>query len=107
MYFLYSDQVVAATKADKADPNLQLSQDGYNVMRDVRAARIAIFNGDTEAATKYVDQAKQDVAKAKTDDGAMKTADTGDKNLIAIDGQLVVSDNFDVTPEKGKGPTVD
>jgi hypothetical protein len=47
------DQVVEASKAGSANPNLRLSQDGYNVMRDIRATRVAIFNGDTEGAMKY------------------------------------------------------
>lgn len=98
-----TDQVVAASKSGNANPSLQLSQDGFNVIRDVRAARVAIFNGDTESAGKFVDQAREDLTKAKADDKTV-TAKAGseDANWIPIDGQLVVADNFVTTPEKAK-----
>ncbi|PHP66965.1 hypothetical protein CSC94_10425 [Zhengella mangrovi] len=97
-----TDQAVEASKSGKANPNLQLSQDGYNVMRDIRAARIAIFNGDPSAAQKYVDLARDDLGKVKTDDKLAKLNSTDDPNLIPVDGQVVVADNFQATPEKAK-----
>lgn len=98
-----SDQVVTASKAGAANPNLQLSQDGFSTMRDVRAARVAIFNGDTAAATKFIEQAKMDIGKASSDE-KMIVAKDGEPamKLVPIDGQIVVSDNFVATPEKAK-----
>lgn len=44
----------------KADGlNLAVSGDGYQVMRDVHAARIALFNGDTDQARQRVGQMKR------------------------------------------------
>ncbi|MEJ2125338.1 MAG: YfdX family protein [Alphaproteobacteria bacterium] len=96
-----TDQVVQASKSGKPNPNLLLSQDGYNVIRDVRAARIAIFNGDTQRAKTLTEEAQADLKKVKADD---KLADLnkGDKNLVPVDGQLVIADNFVSTPEKAK-----
>lgn len=94
------DQVVTASKAGQANPDLALSQDGYNVMRGVRAARIAIFNGDTVAASNFVDMALKDLDKSKADESLVKTKDGSEASWIPIDGQLVVADNFVATPEK-------
>lgn len=98
------DRFVQATKSGAANQKLQLSQDGFNVMRDVRAARIAIFNGDTEAATKFVDLAKADLQKSQKDESLIEHR--GDAapgtTWVPIDGELIVSDNFVVTPEKAK-----
>lgn len=96
-----TDQVVQTSKSGKANPNLRLSQDGYNVMRDVRAARVAIFNGDTKQAMTLTEQTQADLKKVKADD-KLANVSKGDKNLIPVDGQLVVADNFVSTPEKAK-----
>lgn len=99
------DQVVQASKSGIANPDLQLSQDGYNVMRDVRAARISIFNGDIDSAKKFVKLAQDDLGKTRSDDTRVKTSEklTADQaNWVPIDGQLVVADNFVATPEKAK-----
>lgn len=102
-----NDQVVQASQAGTAQQSLKLSQDGYNVMRDIRAARVAIFNGDTDAAKQFVDEAKADLKKAKTDATVIKSNENADEegtrdagNWIPIDGELVVADNFVSTPEK-------
>lgn len=108
-----NDQVVQASQAGTAQQSLKLSQDGYNVMRDVRAARLAIFNGDTDAAKQFVEDAKADLNKAKTDATVVKSKNSeGNKgneneestqaagNWIPIDGELMVADNFVSTPEK-------
>ncbi|MCC6870167.1 MAG: YfdX family protein [Burkholderiales bacterium] len=92
------DQVVEASKAGTAHPNLKLSQDGYSTMRAVRAARVAIFNGDIDAAKKLVDEAGADVGRVKVDERALDKTTPG--NWIPIDGQLGVADDFVSTPQK-------
>jgi hypothetical protein len=92
------DPVVEASKTGNAQPNLKLSQDGFNTMRAIRGARLAIFNGDTAAAKKLVDEAGADIAKVKGDEMTMHKASPG--NWVPVDGQLVVADNFVATPEK-------
>lgn len=92
-------QTAVAPKAN-AERDLKLSQDGFESMRAVRAARIAIFNGDIAMARKLVDAARTDLSKVKADETAMKGTTPGD--LVTIDAQLMVSDNFVSTPEKSK-----
>ncbi len=95
-----NDQVTEASKTGDANPALELSGNGFKVMRDVRAARVAIFNGDTKAAKKYVDDAVATMSDVKTESAKMTKGKDADPNLIPIDGQLVVADNFVSTPEK-------
>lgn len=99
------DPVVEATKAGTPHPKVQLSQDGYNVMRDIRATRVAIFNGDADSAKKFVELAKADLDKTKKDEDRIEHKKTGEnvtQDWVAIDGQVVVADNFVATPEKTK-----
>ncbi|MGA7807499.1 YfdX family protein, partial [Bradyrhizobium sp.] len=53
----------------------KLSTDGRKAFQDVRLARLAIFDGQTDQAKKYVDEAKASMAKAKTDDTAFTKAE--------------------------------
>lgn len=93
--------VSAAARADKQQPiNVQVSSDGFEAMRNVRAARVALFNGDTEHAKAYVRQAQQALTKAATDEKAVGTSRSGDPNLISIDGQLVVGEGYIGSPDK-------
>ena len=93
--------VSAAARADKQQPiNVQVSSDGFEAMRNVRAARVALFNGDTEHAKAYVRQAQQALTKAATDEKAAGTNRSGDPNLISIDGQLVVGEGYIGSPDK-------
>ena len=98
------DQVVSASKSAMAKPDLRLSQDGYNVLRDIRAARFAIFSGDAEAARKFVDEAKTDLNRVKVDDMVAMKGDPGSPNpdLVPIDGQIFVADNFTTSPQKAQ-----
>lgn len=87
--------------AGKQQPiNVHLSRDGFEAMRNVRAARVALFNGDTEHAKAYVGQAQQALTKAATDEKAAGTSRSGDPNLISIDGQLVVGEGYIGSPDK-------
>lgn len=99
-----SDHVAEAAKASKDTPNLKLSEDGYHAMRDIRAARISIFNGNPGNATKYVEKAEADLGKAKTEEKLIVTkADAkGGVRYIPIDGQIVIAQDFVATPDKAK-----
>jgi hypothetical protein len=84
-----------------ASPNrltVKLSEDGFNAMRDVRMARIAIFEGDTQNAANFVSQANQSLNAV--DKAAAKEAAQVKDDLLPIDGQIVVADNFIDTPAK-------
>ena len=111
-----TDHAVSAS-TPAAVPNTaipQLSQMGYDTMRAVRGARIAIFNGDVANALKLVTTAQADIKLAEKDAGivgpdhkfVMKDVGgigSNDENrdrVVPIDGQIVLADNFVATPEK-------
>ena len=92
----------------------KVSTAGYDAIRDVRFARLAIFNGDPKLATEMIDKAKKDLdaatKDAKTFDADEKAADHGNKgtdksatdkmDLIPIDGDIAIADTFVPTAEK-------
>lgn len=107
--------VANTAKADAQDREMmKLSQDGFQAMRSVHEARIAIFNGNPQvardslvkakaaldAATKdlpiFVVDVKTGVKGKIVDD--TKTVDKLD--IIPIDGQVVLADSFIDTPAK-------
>jgi len=122
-----SDPVIsAAGKAGKSDSLfMKLSQEGFWGMRAVKAARIAIFGGNTDLAKKMVDaalkslkaaaqndtkyvtetrKANLDAAKKDRTENVLKNTKSGPgpggDRVIPIDVNLAIADNFAVTPEK-------
>ena len=106
----------------------KLSADGRKAFHDVRLARLAIFDGQTDQAKKYVDEAKASIAKAKTDDTAFMKAEAAlkpraglsqrsatqgadDKPMqsttptawLPVDGGLTLGEDFVATPAKAAG----
>jgi acetolactate synthase small subunit len=91
------------------------SSEGFMAMRDIRWARAAIFSGHVNAATSFVEHAKQDLAKARKEAGKRtvtldvkeQPASKGAKgksvaigDLISVDSAVMLSEDFTVTPEK-------
>ncbi|WP_392565754.1 YfdX family protein [Utexia brackfieldae] len=81
--------------------------EGFEAMRNVQYARLAIFNGNIDDAIKATDQAAKLLAKDSTNwtdfltmikDPALKT----DDNYAIIDVSIALSENFVATPEKEK-----
>jgi hypothetical protein len=103
----------AATEAqpqNKADKILdKVSKEGNMAMRDVRWARVAIFDGQPQTAEKLLDSAKKNldvtekqaphllVALESTEKGAGVKPRA---NLIPIDAWMMLSEDFVPTPEK-------
>jgi YfdX protein len=54
----------------------KLSADGSKAFREVRLARLAIFDGQADQAKKYVDEARTTIAKAKSDDTVFMKEET-------------------------------
>jgi len=110
----------ATAPAAPAKPNaeakdmMKFSQNGSDAIREIAAARVAIFNGDPKLASDMITKAKAFVAKAeleaptfivKTTESAQgkelgTTSDTAKAEMVPVDGQLVVADDFVSTPEK-------
>jgi hypothetical protein len=122
-----SSAVFAADQA--ADQSVEdhdftkLSTDGLKAFQDVRLARVAIFDGLTKQAKTYVDDAKTEIAKAKTDNTAFTKAESDLKTpaamakpaadkaapsttpiaWIPVDGSLTLDEDYTATPDKAKG----
>jgi hypothetical protein len=54
----------------------RLSADGFSAFNDVHLARIAIFDGKTDEAAKFVADAQAALSKAKTDDALFMKAES-------------------------------
>ena len=96
----------------------KLSKEGFNAFRDLRLARLAIFDGHTDQATTLVKQAQGSLDKASKDDTAfMKAAsdinppkqmqqdaqkrstDKTPVKWLPIDGQVALTEGYKVTPD--------
>jgi hypothetical protein len=98
----------AAATTEKAAENgfMQVSDDVYKAMRDVRAARLAIFNGLTDQAKDLVATARQDIAAGVNDAQKyaidIKTPTKEGDMYVPFDANLALADSFVATPEKAK-----
>jgi outer membrane PBP1 activator LpoA protein len=98
------------TKASKADQILaKVSKEGNTAMRDVRWARVAIFEGHPQHAEKMLEAAKKnlDITEKQAPQllvalgsKAKGTGAQAQANLIPIDAWMMLSENFVATPEK-------
>lgn len=103
-----NDAAKTSPQQTMADDRLMISNDGFKAERELGAARIAIFQGNTDAAKALVKDAhgelKTVAAQAPKDfpNGA-PTADgkgKGNPDLIPIDGQMAIADDMVLTPDK-------
>ena len=86
-----TEQKENSTPADAT----QVAKDGYAAVRAMHAARVAIFNGETDTAKKALADAMALLEKAKADELA-----AGMKGgMIPIDGSLALGETFVATPE--------
>ena len=93
---------------------MKLFESGNLALQDIRAARFAIFDGHTEAATKLMSNAKTEIGKAESEAPQFATTTstvvegktvssnwtTRDAVNVPVDGQLMVADDFVLSPEK-------
>lgn len=99
---------------DSTQQLLKVSHEGFAAIRAIRAARVAIFNGQPKTASKLLTKASTDlqtatknapmfVAAAEATANGKVVADAvevGKVNWIPIDGQVSLGDTFVVTKEK-------
>jgi hypothetical protein len=92
---------------------LKVSQEGFAAIRAVRAARVAIFNGQPNVATEMLNKAKTNLDTASKD-APLFVANTeatvngtvvadamtvGAMNWIPIDGQVLLADTYVASPQ--------
>lgn len=90
---------------------LKLSQDGLKAVANIHAARLAIYNGNEDAALKLLQKAQTQTSQAEADattldkiantgtkaDGSDKTASSGDRYL-PVDARISVNDEYGLKP---------
>ncbi|ELM3738102.1 YfdX family protein [Edwardsiella piscicida] len=84
----------------------KVAQQGFIAMRDMQYARVALFRGYPDVATKLTAQASGLLADDSTDWKSFIKSDkkaplTGD-NYVIINASIALSENFITTPEKQK-----
>ncbi len=98
---------------------MKVSDEGYDALRAIHVARLAIFNGETKMADKLLDRAKKDLDEATKDaqtfasdlNAADHEKKAGEKSqaeknnkmeMIPIDGNIAVADTFVGTTDRNK-----
>lgn len=111
--------VSTATERAAESDFIKTSDDVNNVLQDIRATRVAIFNGLPDDAKKFAGEAKNDIAAGvKTADEyvvdtkklADKQANSSDQKdaiktgdlYVPFDADMALAENFVATPEKLK-----
>jgi hypothetical protein len=93
---------------------LKVSQEGFDAMRCIRAARLAIFNGQTSVAADLLNKAKTNLEAAAKDaptfvtttqtavNGNVVAGDVAvvNMNWVPIDGQVSLADALVASPQK-------
>ena len=90
---------------------MRYSEDGGRAIREIGAARVAIFNGDTKLASELITRAKASVAKAEQEAPTFKVQteesgkagaanETVKAQMVPVDGDLVLAEDFVPTPDK-------
>ena len=115
--FAIACTISIATTPSKENKILEkVSSEANTAMRDLRWARVALFDGQPEAAKTYLDGVKKNLETAKkqapelivTIDTKSKVGDktvsskqvTEKSDYVPIDAWLVLSEDFVATPEK-------
>ena len=99
-----TDAVAAVSAKAKDDAIINTVEDAYKALREIRAARLAIFNASTEEALKLTMEAQTNLqaAQGQVAQYAVKTqkpAAAGDA-YIPFDSSMTLSEGFKATPEK-------
>lgn len=98
-----NDAVAKMSNSIKNNSILKTDDEAFRSLREIRASRLAIFNGDVVQAKKFAVAAMKDMTAAQA--GAKKTmvptkkSSNGD-NYIPFDVSITLADDFVITPEK-------
>lgn len=97
------DPVVQATSNAKNTGSVKTVEDAYTAMREIRAARLAIFDGSGPAAISFVNDASKNLAAANQAEEKNKTnADAGKvaAGFIPFDMSMTIAEDYKATPQK-------
>lgn len=94
-----SGVAVAAKETKKAKILEKVSKEGCLAIVDVRWARVAIFEGQTEQGEKLLEKAKKNLMVVEKQAPELAVAKKG-LEFIPIDAAVVLSEDFVATPEK-------
>ena len=121
LHTAYADTPPTSVKAGSAiDHRMMVSNEGFQAERDIRAARVAIFDGGIDQAKALVKNAQAELSSVASQTpnfysgnnqgqvpnsqaGTQKATDNkqvATKDLIPIDVQMMVADDMVLTPEK-------
>lgn len=81
---------------------IRLSEEGSQAAQAIKLARLALFNGQTQEATQWLEQAKASLAAAakETDNWVPKSPETGHNPMIPIDVRLTRAEDFVLSSSK-------
>lgn len=88
---------IATTQKEESNIQEKVSSEANTAIRDLRWARVALFDGQPEAAKTYLGGVKKNLETAKKHGPEMVTEKS---DYVPIDAWLVLSENFVATPEK-------
>jgi len=95
-----------AMKKATNDEVIKVSQEVFDTVRNVRSARLAIFNGFPKDAEKFIAVAKSDIMAAveNADEYAIdsKVAANEDDLYVPFDSDIALADSFVPTPKKAE-----
>ncbi|GAB4593560.1 YfdX family protein [Edwardsiella tarda] len=96
----------AGLSAQQVQDVAKVAQQGFTAMRDMQYARVALFRGYPDVATKLTNQAAGLLADDSTDWKSFiksdKKAPLAGDNYVIINASIALSEDFVATPEKQK-----
>ncbi|ACY83153.1 YfdX family protein [Edwardsiella piscicida] len=96
----------AGLSAQQVQDVAKVAQQGFTAMRDMQYARVALFRGYPDVATKLTDQSAGLLADDSTDWKSFiksdKKAPLAGDNYVIINASIALSEDFVATPEKQK-----
>lgn len=96
------DPMAPATAAARNSAAVKTVEEAYMALREVRAARFAIFDGSSDVAKRLIDGAVERFAKANVDSNfaAQKPKNAkADQQYIPFDTSMELSENFAPSPQ--------
>jgi hypothetical protein len=101
-----SPDAVAKTTTSSNDTELLTTvDDAYTAMREVRAARLALFDGNTDMATQMTNDAIAKMQSAETSEakwGVPSKSGQQGVTYVPFDSSIMLGEGFTVTPDNSK-----